>query len=47
MTFGEPGKDGARVHDIKDVEAILNIFRSHGHCEVNAKDLGSETQYSM
>lgn len=34
MTFGAPGTDGARVHDIKDVEAILDVFRSHGHTEV-------------
>lgn len=34
MTFGEAGKDGARVHDIKDVEAILEAFRAHGHTEV-------------
>ncbi len=34
MTFGEPGKEGARVHDIKDVEAILDAFRAHGHTEV-------------
>lgn len=36
MTFGEPGKEGARVHDLKDVEAILDIFRSHGHTEVDS-----------
>ncbi|RDB24124.1 Aflatoxin B1 aldehyde reductase member 3 [Hypsizygus marmoreus] len=35
MTFGEPGTDGARVHDIKDVEAILDVFRSHGHTEID------------
>lgn len=35
MTFGEPGKLGARVHDIKDVEAILETFKSHGHTEVS------------
>jgi len=35
MTFGEPGKEGARVHDISDVEAILDIFRSHGHTEID------------
>ncbi|PPQ66845.1 hypothetical protein CVT26_009624 [Gymnopilus dilepis] len=35
MTFGEPGTEGARVHDIKDVEAILDIFRSHGHTEID------------
>ena len=25
---------GARVHDLKDVEAILDIFQAHGHYEV-------------
>ena len=34
MTFGEPGKDGARVHDLKDVEAILDEFQAHGFREV-------------
>ena len=34
MTFGEAGKDGARVHDLKDVEAILDVFQAHGHTEV-------------
>jgi len=37
MTFGEPGKEGARVHDIKDVEAILDTFRAHGHTEVGSR----------
>lgn len=37
MTFGAPGTDGARVHDIKDVEAILDVFRSHGHTEVRLR----------
>ncbi|KAF8906057.1 Aldo/keto reductase [Gymnopilus junonius] len=36
MTFGEPGKEGARVHDIKDVEAILDAFRAHGHTEIDS-----------
>ncbi|EMD32818.1 hypothetical protein CERSUDRAFT_118513 [Gelatoporia subvermispora B] len=35
MTFGESGKDGARVHDIKDVEAILDVFQAHGHYEID------------
>ncbi|KAF8644960.1 hypothetical protein AX16_008163 [Volvariella volvacea WC 439] len=35
MTFGEAGKEGARVHDIKDVEAILDAFRAHGHTEID------------
>ena len=34
MTFGEAGKEGARVHDIKDVEKILDVFQAHGHNEV-------------
>ncbi|TBU24880.1 Aldo/keto reductase [Dichomitus squalens] len=35
MTFGEEGKDGARVHDLNDVKAILDIFQKHGHYEVD------------
>ncbi|TFK42889.1 Aldo/keto reductase [Crucibulum laeve] len=35
MTFGGPGKEGARVHELKDVEAILDVFRSHGHTEID------------
>jgi hypothetical protein len=34
MTFGAPGKDMARVHELKDVEAILDVFVKHGHREV-------------
>lgn len=34
MTFGEEGKEGARTHDLKDVEAILDVFQGHGHFEV-------------
>ncbi len=37
MTFGAPGKEGARVHDLKDVEAILDVFQAHGHKEVSYK----------
>jgi len=35
MTFGEEGKEGARVHDLKDVEAILDVFQAHGHVEID------------
>ncbi|KAA1472011.1 Aldo/keto reductase [Dentipellis sp. KUC8613] len=35
MTFGAPGKEGARVHDLKDVEAILDVFQKHGHTEID------------
>ncbi|KAI0702745.1 Aldo/keto reductase [Earliella scabrosa] len=36
MTFGEPGKEGARVHDLKDVQAILDVFQAHGHYEIDS-----------
>ncbi|KAI0826486.1 Aldo/keto reductase [Trametes gibbosa] len=35
MTFGEAGKEGARVTDIEDVKKILDIFQAHGHTEVD------------
>ncbi|KAJ6567413.1 Aldo/keto reductase [Mycena vulgaris] len=35
MTFGEPGSSGARVHELKDVEAILDVFLKHGHREID------------
>ncbi|KAJ7343672.1 Aldo/keto reductase [Mycena albidolilacea] len=36
MTFRAPGKEGARVHDLKDVEAILDVFLQHGHREIDS-----------
>ncbi|KAJ7046581.1 Aldo/keto reductase [Mycena alexandri] len=36
MTFGAPGKEGARVHALKDVEAILDVFLKHGHKEIDS-----------
>ncbi|KAJ7477296.1 Aldo/keto reductase [Mycena galericulata] len=35
MTFGAPGTEGARVHDLHDVEAILDVFLKHGHREID------------
>ncbi|KAJ7087316.1 Aldo/keto reductase [Mycena belliarum] len=35
MTFGEAGTDGARVSQLKDIEAILDVFLKHGHREVD------------
>ncbi|KLO16931.1 Aldo/keto reductase [Schizopora paradoxa] len=35
MTFGAADKDGSRVHDLKDVEKILDVFQAHGHTEVD------------
>jgi hypothetical protein len=34
MTFGEEGKEQARVHKLEDVNAILDVFQAHGHDEV-------------
>lgn len=35
MTFGAEGTEGARVHSVKDVEAILDVFQAHGHYELD------------
>ncbi|KAJ7832758.1 Aldo/keto reductase [Mycena olivaceomarginata] len=35
MTFGDPGIDGARVDNVQDIEAILDVFVKHGHTEVD------------
>ncbi|EKM52793.1 uncharacterized protein PHACADRAFT_261422 [Phanerochaete carnosa HHB-10118-sp] len=35
MTFGAKGTEGARVHDVKDIEAILDVFQAHGHYELD------------
>jgi len=35
MTFGEEGKEGARVHTLEGVEEILDVFQKHGHSEVS------------
>ncbi|KAG6919991.1 hypothetical protein DXG01_013340 [Tephrocybe rancida] len=48
MTFGAEGTSGARVHDIKDIEAILDAFRAHGHTEVDTATLytgGTSEEY--
>ncbi|KAF7345492.1 Aflatoxin B1 aldehyde reductase member 3 [Mycena venus] len=35
MTFGEPGVEGARVDNVQDIEAILDVFLKHGHREID------------
>ncbi|KAJ6471880.1 Aldo/keto reductase [Mycena sanguinolenta] len=35
MTVGEPGTDGARVDNVQGIEAILDVFRKHGHSEID------------
>ncbi|GAA5949565.1 hypothetical protein JCM3765_002705 [Sporobolomyces pararoseus] len=36
MTWGKEGTSGARVHDIKDCEKMLDVFVKHGHNEVDS-----------
>jgi hypothetical protein len=35
MTFGEEGKEQARVFDLESVRNIIDIFGSHGHREID------------
>ncbi|KAJ7743266.1 Aldo/keto reductase [Mycena maculata] len=35
MTFGAPTNDQSRVREIKDVEAIVDVFLKHGHREID------------
>ncbi|KAH8093056.1 NADP-dependent oxidoreductase domain-containing protein, partial [Cristinia sonorae] len=35
MTFGKEGAEGARVHTIDGVSAILDVFQKHGHTEAS------------
>ena len=46
MTFGEKGKEGARGHDLKDVEAILDVFQRHGHTEVSRRTIIEKHNYN-
>ena len=46
MTFGEEGKEGARVHDLKDVAAILDVFQKYGYNEVHLHIFSSLTSFS-
>jgi hypothetical protein len=36
MTFGKEGESGARVHDLADVGAILDVFQKHGYDEIDS-----------
>ncbi|KAJ3331815.1 hypothetical protein HDU93_009500, partial [Gonapodya sp. JEL0774] len=36
MTFGKPGTEPARVHDPPTCKAILEVFLSHGHTEIDS-----------
>ncbi|SPO21336.1 related to aflatoxin aldehyde reductase [Ustilago trichophora] len=48
MTFGAPGAEQSRVHDLNDCRAILDIFASHGHTELDTArmyGMGSSEDY--
>jgi len=31
MTFGDKESESARIHSLKDIGAILDVFQKHGH----------------
>lgn len=35
MTFGDPNKEGSRIHNLGDIETFFNVLQAHGHSEVN------------
>ncbi|KIP06781.1 hypothetical protein PHLGIDRAFT_19377 [Phlebiopsis gigantea 11061_1 CR5-6] len=35
MTFGAEGTEGARLHKVEEVAAILDVFQAHGHYELD------------
>lgn len=48
MTFGAPGAEQSRVHDLDECRAILDIFASHGHTELDTArmyGLGTSEDY--
>ncbi|THU83277.1 Aldo/keto reductase [Dendrothele bispora CBS 962.96] len=48
MIFGQKGKYAVRVHDIEEVERIIDIFRAHGHTEIdNSRFYGEGTSEGM
>ncbi|OAP58153.1 hypothetical protein AYL99_07243 [Fonsecaea erecta] len=48
MTFGRPGVEQARVNDLQVAGSMLDLFRSHGHNEIDTAQfygLGSSEEY--
>ncbi|KAJ7916808.1 Aldo/keto reductase [Mycena leptocephala] len=35
MSFGAPGSEGARVDNVKDLEAVMDLLLKHGHREID------------
>jgi aflatoxin B1 aldehyde reductase len=48
MTFGRPGIEQVRTSDLSDCAAILDVFQSHGHAEIDTSRFygdGSSEEY--
>lgn len=48
MTFGDPGLEGVRVTEVSGANAILDVFQSHGHVEIDTARMyggGSSEEY--
>lgn len=48
MTLGKEGAEQARVHDLKECAAILDVFQKHGHGEIDTARVyggGSSEEY--
>lgn len=35
MTFGQEGKEQSRVHSLDECQKILDVFKKHGHVELD------------
>jgi len=48
MSFGAPGSEGARVDNVKDLEAVMDLLLKHGHREIDtARIYGRGTSETM
>jgi len=48
MTIGKPGVEQSRVHDLSTASALLGVFQSHGHSEVDtASSYGEGSSETM
>ncbi|KAF2272826.1 aflatoxin b1-aldehyde reductase [Westerdykella ornata] len=48
MTFGRQGAEQARIHDLKDCAAVLDVLQAHGHNEIDTARIyagGSSEEY--
>ena len=48
MTIGKPGAEQARVHDLPTAAALLDVYQSHGHSEIDtASSYGEGSSETM